>query len=405
MAMGSRTTFFCSLPSYEQTTWCPREGPLSRSTYEASWTGAGNPFPNGERDTRAVVTVDTLPRKRAGDNIDHTGAAGGRAASPEIRAFTIDEQSRRARSEPPRSQASRMTEVQTMQAFGVPAAIESGKYGRRQNIAVEPQSSRRQQVQRAAECGDIEGAQMRRHFPDNRALAEELSPQLARASLQMVDIDSHGTRSSFLKRAVSADVLPLSSPSFDLERRQSPRTRSRDFFDKSFAAEQYAKLLDRPNVQSDRKLKELKSAKARLALQSKLLHDAGLDTILDDTEIDDAESDSTALTEKSTTASQASTDSARLERKARRRPSEKKKSQDVVSRRKALGSGKDCSKPSGLQGAVASLAVSQEMLKLQAVQELMKSIESSADVIRKAGVAQSNDKPGVSGKPRGFTRK
>jgi hypothetical protein len=200
-------------------------------------------------------------------------------------------------------------------------------------------------------------------------------------------------------------VLPLSSPNFDLECRQSPRTRSRDFFDKAFAAEQYAKLLDRPNAQSDRKLKELKSAKDRLALQSKLRRDAVLDTIPDDNEIDDAASDSTALTEKSTTASQASTDSERLERRARRRSSEKKKLQDVASRRKAMGNGKNGLGPSGLHGAVASLAVNQELLKLQAVQDLMDSIESSADIIRKAGVGQGSDKPGVGGKSRGITQK
>lgn len=454
MALGFRSTFCTGVPSYDQAfSQSRRTGPLSRPGYEAAWDGAGNPFPKGERDDRIVATVDALQKKRTGclQKFDREGSAGCSPTPSDVRAFTIDEHPRRARSEPPRPQTSRLIEMRTMQAFGVQPAIESAICGRRQNIAFEPlPASRQQKLQRAAECGDMEGATMKRHFVGNCAEAEVLSARQIKSKLQTVDIDSHGGKSGVIKRAVSEEVLPFASPGFSLECRrnygawsQSPRTKSYGYFEKTLAAEKYAKLLGRPNVQSDSKFN-----KARLALQAQAQHPLGsvLDTIIDEIECGDAETDSTDLTDKSTTASQGSTES-----ECRNSSSAKKKlpSPDDARRRKAevdlmrmsmkelrskaqalghtgeelsaclefdasydikaaivklilshkvVGKGKTKAAPLALSRVVSSLAVDKEMLSNTTVQELMQTIESSADVIRNAGVAQRNGTSG--GQPR-----
>jgi hypothetical protein len=431
---------------------------LSRPGYEAAWDGAGNPFPKGERDDRIVATVDALQKKRTGclEKFNREGSAGCSSSPSDVRAFSIDEHPRRARSEPPQPQTSRLIEMRAMQAFGVHPAIESAICGRRQNIAFEPlPASRQHKMQRAAECGDMEGATMKKHFFGSCVQAEVLSARQTKAKLQSVDIDSHGGKSGIIKRAASEEVLPFASPGYSLECRrncgawsQSSRTKSYGYFEKTLAAEKYAKLLGRPNVQSDSKFN-----KARLALQAKAQHPLGavLDTIIDETEIGDAETDSppltarTDLTDKSTAASQGSMESECRKSSsakkqlpslgdARRRKAEvdlmrmsmkelRSKAQalghtgeelsaclefdasydikaaivKLILSHKEVGKGKSKAAPLALSRVVSSLVVDKEMLSNTMVQELMQTIESSADVIRNARVAQRSGTSGVGG--------
>lgn len=239
----------------------PRIGNISRPGYEVAWDAAGHDFPKGERDDRVVATVDTLPQKRKNclNKFDRTGAAGCGSPREEIRAFTIDDHNRRARSEPPKSQMSPAVQLQTMQAFGVPLAIDLGIQGRRQRCeAVQPEPNRQQDCMQAARFGDIEGLMTKKHFADNRGPREVLSPRMESASLETVDIDSVTRRRQVQAKSAAEEILPTSacySMACKVNYgawRQAPRSHSMDYFEKTLQAERYAKLLGRPNIDSDK---------------------------------------------------------------------------------------------------------------------------------------------------------
>mmetsp|Transcript_140819 Transcript_140819/g.262778 ORF Transcript_140819/g.262778 Transcript_140819/m.262778 type:complete len:472 (-) Transcript_140819:148-1563(-) len=237
----------------------PRLGPPC-SDYEADWDAAGSLFTKGEYESRALH-IDAVPRLGR-PKVTHDGAAGGGSPRLEVRALSIDSTvRRRAHSEPPADLQPRATRAElklSMQAFGIIPDIDAAVSHRRRSAPdLTFTTTHGQAGKMAASFGDIEGLLKRRHFHGSPPPGNLISPRLAARAMEMVDIDTHARRPLVMNRAVSASVIPVGSPCYDLASCSSPKfpgsprgRTSTEFFKKTLEAKQYAKLLGRAGVSS-----------------------------------------------------------------------------------------------------------------------------------------------------------
>jgi hypothetical protein len=270
----------------------PRQGSVNRSGYEIAWDAAGNDFPKGEHDDRTVLTIDNVLQKRRNcwDVFDPTGAAGCGSPRDEVRAFTIDDHNRRARSEPPKHQTMRVSQLQSLQTCGVPLDIDNDLCGRRKRCGIDPsEPTRQQQAHQAMLFGDIECVLVKKHFVGNRGPKELLSPRLESIGLETIDIDSRTRKRQVVEKIAADTVLPTSS-CFGLSCevnhgawRQAPRSHSFDYFEKTLQTERYATLIGRPNMKSDREFNRARLV-ALVEQQEKVDASWMLETIIDSEE-------------------------------------------------------------------------------------------------------------------------
>jgi hypothetical protein len=239
----------------------PRQGNVSRSGSEVACDAAGNAFAQGERDDRIVLTIDNVQQKRKNcwSGFDRTGVAGCGSPRDEARAFTVDDHNRRARSEPPQPQMSRVTQLQSMKSFGVPLDIDNGLCGHRQRCEIASSAPTRQQdADLAMRVGDIDRIQAKKHFSGNRGPRESLSPRIQSDDLVEIDVNLRSRKRQVIAKPAADAILPTTacySLACEVNHGawcQAPRSKSFDYFEKISEAERYAKLLGRPNIESDR---------------------------------------------------------------------------------------------------------------------------------------------------------
>jgi hypothetical protein len=372
----------------------PRQGGYSRPGYEVAWDAAGNAFPKGEPwDARVLTTIDSVQQKRKNcmSGFDRTGAAGCGSPRDEVRAFTIDDHNRRARSEPPKPELHRVTQLQSMQAFGLPLDIDNGLCGHRLRCNTEPSEPTRQlAAEQAMRFRNIDCILAKKHFLGKSRSHQEA---LCLRSESNGDITPrNGKRQVIEKRAADA-ILPASecySLACKVNHgawRQAPRSRSFDYFEKTLQAERYAKLLGRPNVDSDREFNQ-KALAALMEKQQKAKRCWMLDTIIDsdEAEIDalangfngqlDSEVRDRTLSTMSTTASDVScacpVSPGKPNKAYLRKIGGEPIGEDSQEKAHAL--------PLGLKRVAASLST--EGLPDSVLQELTRAIASSANQIR-----------------------
>jgi hypothetical protein len=400
--MGFRTCF-SSLPiELQEFPCCPRQGGVSRAGYEVAADAAGNAFPRGEHDERIALSVEYLQQKRKNclSGFDRTGVAGCGSSRDEIRAFTIDDHNRRARSEPPKPQKHRATELQSMQVFGVPLDIDNGLCGHRQRCKQDPSEPTRQQdAERALRYGDIDCVLAKKHFL-GKSRSQDL---LCLQSGSDGDITPrYGKRQVTGKRAANA-ILPTSecySLACEVNHgawRQAPRSRSFDYFEKTLQAERYAKLLGRPNIETDKEFNRARLA-ALMEKQQKRENCWMLDTIVDSDEADIDSDQSLGLNGQidSTTSTTASDASCSCIAEGKPNKSSLRKIRGETG---DIGEGsqeKARALPLGLRRVVASLGKhNADVLSESVLQDLTLAISASANQIRQS--------PGANGKGKTST--
>jgi hypothetical protein len=305
-----------------------------------------------------------------------------------------------------------------MQVFGVNSDIDADHRGHRLHLS--PRSSvqsRREQVQTALRYGDIEGVPMKRHFVNNRAPCESLSPRAAAVSVESVDIDSHRPKGALMTRTASEGILPFASSDFNLACEvnhgawcQAARGRCLKYFEQALQADRYAKLIGRPHSESDKELN-----RTRLALEVEKNNKAcwTLDAIpdvndtdtLEDFAIDVDSERKHRLSTQSTTASEGSSASPETNFRCIGQQLSKEKifllngKDPVMSKisRSIFAQSQDANigslfeesdtldnLPLGLRRVVASLVPNAADLSENAMQDLRQAIGSSAQTIRES---------------------
>jgi hypothetical protein len=275
-----------------------------------------------------------------------------------------------------------------MRAFGMPLDIDNGLCGHRLRCKTEPSEPTRQLVaEQAMRFRNIDGVVAKKHFLGKSRSQDVLC---LRSESDGDITPRHGKRMVKEKRAADA-ILPNSeyySLACEVNHgawRQAPRSRSFDYFEKTLQAERYAKLLGRPNIDSDREFNQ----KALAALMEKQQKgNKLLETIIDsdEAEIDDlanglnrqlsSEVRDRTFSTMSTTASDASCACPVSPGKPNKSDLRKIKGEPVGedSQEKAHAL------PLGLKRVVASLST--EGLPDNVLQDLTRAIASSANAIR-----------------------
>jgi hypothetical protein len=265
--------------------------------------------------------------------------------------------------------------------------------------------------------GDINGVLAKKHFVDNRGPRELLSPRLENIALESIDIDSFARRRKPMAKAAADTILPTSacySLACEVNHgawRQAPRSHSFDYFEKTLQAERYAKLLGRPNIESDKEFKRACLASAMLEQRQKTKNGetcGALDTIADSDEFEEEADESvdlqsdvgTCFSAMSTTAS----DVPCSELMERHRLSIVKELRHNSS--DAIGK---CSQeetlPLNLRRVVASLgAHSAQMLSDDVVRDLKHAVDSSAKNSQNAQRANCKGKTSIGARLRASSR-
>jgi len=252
----------------------PRHGGYNRIGFEAAPDAAGHPFPKGAPSCHVLFdgrpfpqgepNVDGFQHKRKDlvTSFDHTGAAGCGSPRTEVRAFTVDDHARRARSEPPQSDASCAVQLLAMQNFSVFPGIDSQVRGRLRCLSPELSLACRSEVgKRALKFGDITDIPTKKSFCGAPSPGIS-SPRLAAVALESLDIDARAGRAHLVDTPAEG-ILPTNKPSLGLECRHDPlsagpRRKDMRYFDNKLEADRYAKLIGRPQAATNKELQRMR---------------------------------------------------------------------------------------------------------------------------------------------------